>query len=176
MPAKRPASFLLTPQYRVDALWLNGAGPEVKAEAPNGAPAPFVDLHGLEGLLRKPDPKIVLSLPEDAELIDQLHRLTGKMPKFAQFNPPPAASTEAPPEPQAARESRDGERAKRAPCEPTRSRSHYGSLRSNLRPAPQACGGRVGPAAARGGVIAYDTSYKGLRSPHPHRGPLDRCL
>jgi len=55
MPAKRPASFLLTPQYRVDALWLNGAGPEVKAEAP----------------------------------------------KFAQFNPPPAASTEAPPEPQA---------------------------------------------------------------------------
>ena len=101
MPAKRPASFLLTPQYRVDALWLNGAGPEVKAEAPNGAPAPFVDLHGLEGLLRKPDPKIVLSLPEDAELIDQLHRLTGKMPKFAQFNPPPAASTEAPPEPQA---------------------------------------------------------------------------
>ncbi|MDC1468335.1 hypothetical protein N8380_06470 [Planktomarina temperata] len=99
MPAKRPASFLLTPQYRVDALWLNGAGPEVKAEAPNGAPAPFVDLHGLEGLLRKPDPKIVLSLPEDAELIDQLHRLTGKMPKFAQFNPPPAASTEAPPEP-----------------------------------------------------------------------------
>ena len=101
MPAKRPASFLLTPQYRVDALWLNGAGPEVKAEAPNEAPAPFVDLHGLEGLLRKPDPKIVLSLPEDAELIDQLHRLTGKMPKFAQFNPPPAASTEAPPEPQA---------------------------------------------------------------------------
>ena len=96
MPAKRPASFLLTPQYRVDALWLNGAGPEVKAEAPNEAPAPFVDLHGLEGLLRKPDPKIVLSLPEDAELIDQLHRLTGKMPKFAQFNPPPAASTEAP--------------------------------------------------------------------------------
>jgi len=107
MPAKRPASFLLTPQYRVDALWLNGAGPEVKteapppAEAPNEAPAPFVDLHGLEGLLRKPDPKIVLSLPEDAELIDQLHRLTGKMPKFAQFNPPPATSTEAPPEPQA---------------------------------------------------------------------------
>lgn len=100
MPAKRPASFLLTPQYRVDALWLNGAGPEVKAEAPNEAPAPFVDLHGLEGLLRKPDPKIVLSLPEDAELIDQLHRLTGKMPKFAQFNPPPAASTAAPPEPQ----------------------------------------------------------------------------
>ena len=93
MPAKRPASFLLTPQYRVDALWLNGAGPEVKAEAPNGAPAPFVDLHGLEGLLRKPDPKIVLSLPEDGELIDQLHRLPGKMPKFAQFNPPPAAAT-----------------------------------------------------------------------------------
>ena len=105
MPAKRPASFLLTPQYRVDALWLNGAGPEVKteapppAEAPNEAPAPFVDLHGLEGLLRKPDPKIVLSLPEDAELIDQLHRLTGKMPKFAQFNPPPTASTATPPEP-----------------------------------------------------------------------------
>jgi hypothetical protein len=105
MPAKRPASFLLTPQYRVDALWLNGAGPEVKteapppAEAPNEAPAPFVDLHGLEGLLRKPDPKIILSLPEDAELIDQLHKLTGKMPKFAQFNPPPTASTATPPEP-----------------------------------------------------------------------------
>ena len=107
MPAKRPASFLLAPQYRVDVLWLTGTGPEVKTEAtpaaepPNETPAPFVDLHGLEGLLRKPDPKIVLSLPEDAELIDQLHRLTGKMPKFAQFNPPPAASTEAPPEPQA---------------------------------------------------------------------------
>ena len=105
MPAKRPATFLLTPQYRVDALWLNGAGPEVKteapppAEAPNEAPAPFVDLHGLEGLLRKPDPKIILSLPEDAELIDQLHKLTGKMPKFAQFNPPPTASTATPPEP-----------------------------------------------------------------------------
>jgi hypothetical protein len=105
MPAKRPASFLLTPQYRVDAIWLNGAGPEVKteapppAEAPNEAPAPFVDLHGLEGLLRKPDPKIILSLPEDAELIDQLHKLTGKMPKFAQFNPPPTASTATPPEP-----------------------------------------------------------------------------
>ncbi|MDO7720837.1 hypothetical protein, partial [Planktomarina temperata] len=102
----RQASGLISPhsavsRRRVDALWLNGAGPEVKAEAPNEAPAPFVDLHGLEGLLRKPDPKIVLSLPEDAELIDQLHRLTGKMPKFAQFNPPPAASTEAPPEPQA---------------------------------------------------------------------------
>ena len=105
MPAKRPASFLLTPQYRVDALWLNGAGPKVKTEAPppaeppNEAPAPFVDLHGLEGLLRKPDPKIVLSLPEDAELIDQLHKLTGKMPTFAQFNPPPATATAAPPEP-----------------------------------------------------------------------------
>ena len=102
MLAKRPASFLLTPQYRVDALWLNGAGPEVKTEAPPPAeatgvvPAPFVDLHGLEGLLRKPDPKIVLSLPEDAELIDQLHKLTGKMPKFAQFNPQPAAPTAAP--------------------------------------------------------------------------------
>jgi len=102
MLAKRPASFLLTPQYRVDALWLNGAGPEVKTEAPPPAeptgvvPAPFVDLHGLEGLLRKPDPKIVLSLPEDAELIDQLHKLTGKMPKFAQFNPQPAAATAAP--------------------------------------------------------------------------------
>ena len=105
MPAKSPASFLLTPQYQLDALWLNGAGPEVKteapppAEAPNEAPAPFVDLHGLEGLLRKPDPKIILSLPEDAELIDQLHKLTGKMPKFAQFNPPPTASTATPPEP-----------------------------------------------------------------------------
>lgn len=102
MLAKRPASFLLTPQYRIDALWLNGAGPEVKTEAPPPAeatgvvPAPFVDLHGLEGLLRKPDPKIVLSLPEDAELIDQLHKLTGKMPKFAQFNPQPAAPTAAP--------------------------------------------------------------------------------
>ena len=102
MLAKRSASFLLTPQYRVDALWLNGAGPEVKTEAPPPAeatgvvPAPFVDLHGLEGLLRKPDPKIVLSLPEDAELIDQLHKLTGKMPKFAQFNPQPAAPTAAP--------------------------------------------------------------------------------
>ena len=97
MPAKRPASFLLTPQYRVDVLWLTGTGPEVKTEAqpaaepPNETPAPFVDLHGLEGLLRKPDPKIVLSLPEDAELIDQLHKLTGKMPKFAQFTPPPPA-------------------------------------------------------------------------------------
>ena len=110
MPAKRPASFLLTPQYRVDALWLNGAGPEVKAEAPpsaeapNEAPAPFVDLHGLEGLLRKPDPKIVLSLPEDAELIDQLHKLTGKMPKFAQFNPPPATPPPPPAESEAAKE------------------------------------------------------------------------
>ena len=105
MLAKRPASFLLTPQYRVDALWLNGAGPEVKTEAPPPAeptgvvPAPFVDLHGLEGLLRKPDPKIVLSLPEDAELIDQLHKLTGKMPKFAQFNPQPDAATAAPQQP-----------------------------------------------------------------------------
>ncbi|MDA7482993.1 hypothetical protein N9A39_05855 [Planktomarina temperata] len=150
MPAKRPASFLLTPQYRVDALWLNGAGPEVKAEAPNGAPAPFVDLHGLEGLLRKPDPKIVLSLPEDAELIDQLHRLTGKMPKFAQFQPTTSRIHRSATRATRARESRDGERAKRAPCEPTRSRSHYGSLGSNLRPAPQACGGRerqVGAAA-----------------------------
>jgi hypothetical protein len=101
MLAKRLASFLLTPQYRVDKLWLHG-GPEVKTEAPPPAeatgvvPAPFVDLHGLEGLLRKPDPKIVLSLPEDAELIDQLHKLTGKMPKFAQFNPQPAAATAAP--------------------------------------------------------------------------------
>ena len=79
MPAKRPASFLLTPQYRVDVLWLTGTGPEVKTEAqpaaelPNETPAPFVDLHGLEGLLRKTDPRIVLSLPEDAELIGQLH-------------------------------------------------------------------------------------------------------
>ena len=53
MPAKRPASFLLTPQYRVDVLWLTGTGPEVKTEAtpaaepPNETPAPFVDLHGL---------------------------------------------------------------------------------------------------------------------------------
>jgi hypothetical protein len=58
-------------------------------------------LHGLEGLLRKPDPRMTLSLPEDAELIDQLHKLTGKMPKFAQFNPPPATPTPAPsPSPQ----------------------------------------------------------------------------
>ena len=84
MLTKRPTSFLLTPQYRVDALWLNGTGPEVKAEAPPPATAPgappatSADLHGLEGLLRKPDPKITLSLPEDAELIDQLHKLTGK--------------------------------------------------------------------------------------------------
>ena len=121
MPAKRPATFLLTPQYRVDALWLNGAGPEVKteapppAEAPNEAPAPFVDLHGLEGLLRKPDPKIILSLPEDAELIDQLHKLTGKMPKFAQFNPPPTASTGHATRATAALESRDGEKSKARP-------------------------------------------------------------
>ena len=40
MPAKRPATFLLTPQYRVDALWLNGAGPEVKTEAPPEPQAP----------------------------------------------------------------------------------------------------------------------------------------
>ena len=102
MLTKRPTSFLLTPQYRVDALWLNGTGPEVKAEAPPPAtvpgapPATSADLHGLEGLLRKPDPKMTLSLPEDAELIDQLHKLTGKMPKFAQFSPPPAAPTPAP--------------------------------------------------------------------------------
>ena len=111
MPAKRPASFLLTPQYRVDVLWLTGTGPEVKTEArpaaepPNETPAPFVDLHGLEGLLRKPDPKIVLSLPEDAELedaelIDQLHKLTGKMPKFAQFTPPPPATKPEKPAPE----------------------------------------------------------------------------
>ena len=106
MPAKRPASFLLTPQYRVDVLWLTGTGPEVKTEAtpaaepPNETPAPFVDLHGLEGLLRKPDPKIVLSLPEDAELIDQLHKLTGKMPKFAQFTPPPPAPKPEQPAPE----------------------------------------------------------------------------
>ena len=106
MPAKRPASFLLTPQYRVDVLWLTGTGPEVKTEAtpaaepPNETPAPFVDLHGLEGLLRKPDPKIVLSLPEDAELIDQLHKLTGQMPKFAQFTPPPPAPKPEQPAPE----------------------------------------------------------------------------
>ena len=107
MLTKRPTSFLLTPRYRVDALWLNGTGPEVKAEAPPPAappgapPATSAELHGLEGLLRKPDPKITLSLPEDAELIDPLHKLTGKMPKFAQFNPPPAAPTPAPsPSPQ----------------------------------------------------------------------------
>ena len=106
MPAKRPASFLLTPQYRVDVLWLTSTGPEVKTEAqpaaepPNETPAPFVDLHGLEGLLRKPDPKIVLSLPEDAELIDQLHELTGKMPKFAQFTPPPPAPKPEQPAPE----------------------------------------------------------------------------
>ena len=102
LPNKRPASFFLTPQYRVDVSWLNGTGPEVKTEAPptaktpNQAPAPFVDLRGLEGLLRQPDPKIVLSLPKDAELIDQLHKLIRKMPKFAQFNSLPAAPTPAP--------------------------------------------------------------------------------
>ena len=67
---------------------------------PRGAPgaptATSADLHGHEGLLREPDPKITLSLPEDAELIDQLHKFTWKMPKFAQFNPPPAAPTPAP--------------------------------------------------------------------------------
>ena len=118
MLTKRPASFLLTPQYRVDALRWNGTGPEVKAEAPPPAAAPgappttSADLHGLEGLLRKPDPKIILSLPEDAELIDQLHKLTGKMPKFAQFNPPPATPTPAPsPSPSAWRPRRHSREA-----------------------------------------------------------------
>ena len=40
MPAKRPASFLLTPQYRVDVLWLTGTGPEVKTEAQPAAEPP----------------------------------------------------------------------------------------------------------------------------------------
>ena len=105
MLTKRPASFLLTPQYRVDALWLNGTGPEVKAEAPlprpRGAPATSADCTGSKGCCANQIRKSTLSLPEDAELIDQLHKLTGKMPKFAQFNPPPAAPTPAPsPSPQ----------------------------------------------------------------------------
>jgi hypothetical protein len=150
MPAKRPASFLLTPQYRVDVLWLTGTGPEVKTEAPpaaelpNETPAPFVDLHGLEGLLRKPDPKIVLSLPEDAELIDQLHKLTGKMPKFAQFTPPPPAPKPGQPAPKqsppTALEEDSGRGDKGA------KRTHYGSSRSNLRPASQTRGRRVASA------------------------------
>ena len=70
-------------------------------QPPGALPTASAELHGLEGLLRKPDPKITLSLPEDAELIDPLHKLTGKMPKFAQFNPPPATPTPAPsPSPQ----------------------------------------------------------------------------
>ena len=70
-------------------------------QPPGALPTASAELHGLEGLLRKPDPKITLSLPEDAELIDQLLKITGKMPKFAQFNPPPAAPTPAPsPSPQ----------------------------------------------------------------------------
>ena len=102
MLTMRPASFLLTPQHRVDALWMDGTGPEVKTEAPppleplGVTPATSADLHELEGLLRKPDPKITLCLTEDANLIDQLHNLTGIMPKFAQFNPPPAAPAAAP--------------------------------------------------------------------------------
>jgi hypothetical protein len=107
MLTKRPTSFLLTPQYRVDALcveWHRSRGQGRSASSrsrPRGAPATSADLHGLEGLLRKPDPRMTLSLPEDAELIDQLHKLTGKMPKFAQFNPPPATPTPAPsPSPQ----------------------------------------------------------------------------
>ena len=40
MPAKRPASFLLTPQYRVDVLWLTGTGPEVKTKAQPAAEPP----------------------------------------------------------------------------------------------------------------------------------------
>ena len=63
MLTKRPTSFLLTPQYRVDALWLNGTGPEVKTEAaqsqsmadadpPAATPTPeFCDL--TSGLRRK---------------------------------------------------------------------------------------------------------------------------
>ena len=102
MLTKRPASFLLTPQHRVDALWMDGTGPEVKTAAPppleplGVTPATSADLHELEGLLRKPDPKITLCLTEDANLIDQLHNLTRIMPKFAQFNPPPAAPTPEP--------------------------------------------------------------------------------
>ena len=77
---------------------MDGTGPEVKTEAPppleplGVTPATSADLHELEGLLRKPDPKITLCLTEDANLIDQLHNLTRIMPKFAQFNPPPAAA------------------------------------------------------------------------------------
>ena len=81
---------------------MDGTGPEVKTEAPppleplGVTPATSADLHELEGLLRKPDPKITLCLTEDANLIDQLHNLTGIMPKFAQFNPPTAAPAAAP--------------------------------------------------------------------------------
>jgi hypothetical protein len=150
MPAKRPASFLLTPQYRVDVLWLTGTGPEVKTEAPpaaeppNETPAPFVDLHGLEGLLRKPDPKIVLSLPEDAELIDQLHKLTWENAKVRAIYPTTArtetraAGTRAPSLHRDRRDSGRGDKGAK--------RAHYGSLRSNLRPASQTRGRRVASA------------------------------
>ena len=59
---------------------MDGTGPEVKTEAPppleplGVTPATSADLHELEGLLRKPDPKITLCLTEDANLIDQLHK------------------------------------------------------------------------------------------------------
>jgi len=81
-------------------------------QPPGALPTASAELHGLEGLLRKPDPKITLSLPEDAELIDPLHKLTGKMPKFAQFNPPPATPTPAPsPSPSAWRPRRHSREA-----------------------------------------------------------------
>jgi hypothetical protein len=103
------AAYLISPntavpRRRIMAEWhrSRGQGRSAFSRSPPGAPpATSAKLYGLEGLLRKPDPKITLSLPEDAELIDQLHKLTGKMPKFAQFNPPPAAPTPAPsPSPQ----------------------------------------------------------------------------
>ena len=164
MPAKRPASFLLTPQYRVDALWMDGAGPEVKAEAPppleplGVTPAPSADLHGLEGLLRKPDPKIALCIARRRgvdrpaaqirpgkcrNLRNSTHHQPHPHPK-----PPPAAT--------GARGGRGGDRARSAPhAKPhPQPQPTLESLRPDLRPAPQACGGRVGPAAARSVVIA----------------------
>ena len=130
---------------------MDGTGPEVKTEAPppleplGVTPATSADLHELEGLLRKPDPKITLCLTEDANLIDQLHNLTGIMPKFAQFNPPPAAPT---PEPSPSAQRVEAEAAQSRSVtneELTRSRADPGILRPDLRTAPQTrLGRRVG--------------------------------
>lgn len=148
MLTKRPTSFVLTTQYRVDALWLNGTGPEVKAEAPppsaapGAPPATSADLHGLEGLLRKPDPKMTLSLPEDAELIDQLHKLTGENAEICAIQSTTSRiHTGAVSIPQAhggrgrAVAKRDQRRATRSPADP-------GILRSDLRTAQQTHLGR----------------------------------